>query len=124
MATAARIIFRNRLDPDGPSKTAVMGLGAIALTGLAPIASINAAGLSHLVEWEAVAFSVDYILRVGTSPGASNTFNAATGSTTPSYLLTGLSPGSYYWAIRPVGLDGGTGQQNQGEESSEENFSV
>jgi hypothetical protein len=118
------ITFRNRLDPDGPSKTAVMPVGAIVLLGWAPTLTISALGGSQQLTWEAIPFAVDYILRVGTAPGQGNTFNAAIGSTNPTFLLTGLSPGTYFWAVRSVGMDGGSGSGNQGEESSEQNFSI
>lgn len=73
--------------------------------------------------WKGVFGATDYIVLIGTSPGASNFLSTAIGSTTPSYIITGMTPGTTYYArVRSVAANGGTGINNSGPDSAELSF--
>ena len=48
--------------------------------------------------WSASRYAVDYVVIVGTAPGASNV--RLTSATQPDYQLDGLTAGAYYAHVR------------------------
>ena len=85
--------------------------------------TIRSSQSSKTLAWDSVFGATDYVVEVGTSSGASNFLNTAIGSTTPSYTLTGLTPGTTYYArVRSVAAFGGSGTANAGPASDEISF--
>jgi hypothetical protein len=69
-------------------------------TGLSQVV----AGNTVTISWSAPAGAVNYIVQVGTAPGASNLFNAAIGNTTTA---AGVVPnGGYFWRVIALGPSG------------------
>jgi len=74
---------------------------------------------SFTLTWNEVFGATDYVVEIGTTSNGTDIMNAAIGSTTPSYNVTGLSAGTYYIRVRSVAAMGGTGTANVGPASSE-----
>jgi fibronectin type III domain protein len=83
-----------------------------------PPSALSAAFSASAVSltWSASRYAVDYVVLVGTAPGASNV--ELTSTTQPDYQLEGLTAGAYYAQVRSHNWCGTS------EPSSEIEFSV
>ena len=114
-----RVRARNQTGASDPSNeiTVIVGTSACTSAPSAPTGlTSTVSGGTVTLAWSAAAggcAATSYVLQAGSSAGASNLANFNTGSTTVSYVATGVGAGTYYVRVLGANAAGQSAASNE-----------